>query len=113
MPAKNERFSSTVRSSYRPNCWLIYPVRSLTRHGDSTVSKPRILAWPDEGVSTVESIRRHVVLPEPSGPTIPKMPPGSTLNEAPARASTSSNLRARSSASTAGAVIPLAPPGGS
>src|SRR5579872_1780037 len=68
--------------------WPTYPIRSRTFCGSVRRSAPAIVAVPPVGSSSVESIRRVVVLPAPFGPRKPKISPAWTSRSMPATAST-------------------------
>ncbi|MGA8642104.1 MAG: hypothetical protein WB650_09385 [Candidatus Binatus sp.] len=50
----------------------------MTPSGSATTSRRATLAVPASGASTPARMRIVVVLPAPSGPTMPKISPGAT-----------------------------------
>jgi len=115
--ATNERFSPTVRSSYSPRPWGMYPTRRrISRLGAS----PKSDASPEVGRRTPRAIRIRVVLPAPLAPMRPTTSPGLTSRSTSSRAASCPNRwpmpRTASSGSGAGpaaragpAPDPLAP----
>jgi hypothetical protein len=71
------RFSETVRSVYRLNRCDMYPTSGFIRRGCRVISVPSMSARPDVGTSSPHKTRIRVDLPEPFGPSSPKMLPGS------------------------------------
>src|SRR5436309_2519285 len=66
----------------------MYPTEVRTAIGSLRMSCPSTSAVPSEGVRTVASIRRVVVLPAPLGPRNPKTSPLGTSKSTPLSAST-------------------------
>src|SRR5512141_795089 len=81
----------TVRSAYRPNRWLIYPILRWTSAASPRTEWPRIQASPPVGSRIPARSRIVVVLPAPSGPTRPKISPRSTERVRPSTAEVSPN----------------------
>ena len=79
--AKNSIFSSMVKSAYRLNFCDKYPISSLILPVCFSRSNPSRFAVPLSGFTRPQSILINVVLPAPSGPTIPKTSFLSTLKE--------------------------------
>ena len=70
-----------VRSSYRENFWLIYPMFRLIFSFCLYTSNPATVALPEVGIDNPQSMRIAVVFPAPFAPRKPNISPLFTSNE--------------------------------
>ena len=80
------------------------PIRRLTSSGALRVPKPITSTVPASGDSSVQMIRRVVVLPAPFGPSSPKISPGLASKETPRSTLFVPSVFSRRSTATAAAV---------
>src|SRR5215204_2771793 len=79
-------------------------MRCFTPSGSFATLVPTIVASPSDGRSTPARIRSVVVLPDPSGPTMPNSSPARTSNDSASSAVRSPKVRVSPMTETAGSV---------